>query len=69
MDILGYCGAYFIPDNRYELEKYELDGVFITGEFRRVDNTTFSATFVLNIEETITITDETSEVRWKHISG
>jgi len=64
MDILGYCGAYFIPDNRYEL-----DGVFITGEFRRVDNTTFSATFALNIEEIIAITDETSEVRWKHISG
>ena len=64
MDILGYCGAYFIPDNRYELDR-----VFITGEFRRADNTTFSATFGLSIEEIITITDETSEVRWKHIFG
>ena len=63
MDILGYCGAYFIPDNRYELDR-----VFITGEFRRADNTAFSATFALNIEEIITITTEVSEIKWKRIS-
>ena len=62
-DILGYCGAYFIPGN-----KYELDRVFITGEFRKLDNTKYTATFALNIEEIIIITQETANIRWKHIS-
>ncbi len=62
-DILGYCGAYFIPDN-----KYELDRVFITGEFRKADNTRFISTFALNIEEIITITTETADTRWINIS-
>ena len=62
-DILSYCGAYFIPDN-----KYELDRMFITGEFRRIDNTKFKASFALNIEEIIGITEEISEIKWKRIS-
>jgi hypothetical protein len=62
-DILGYCGAYFIPGN-----KYELDRVFITGEFRKMDNTKYTTTFALNIEEIIIITQETANIRWKHIS-
>jgi hypothetical protein len=62
-DIFGYCGAYFIPGN-----KYELDRVFITGEFRKLDNTKYTATFALNIEEIIIITQETANIRWKHIS-
>jgi hypothetical protein len=62
-DILGYCGAYFIPGN-----KYEIDRVFITGEFRKLDNTKYTATFALNIEEIIIITQETANIRWKHIS-
>lgn len=62
-DILDYCGVYFIPDNRYELDR-----VFITGEFRKTDNTTFSATFALGIEDLITIVDATNDVKWKHIS-
>lgn len=61
-DILSYCGLYFIPDN-----KYGLDRMFITGEFRRMDNTKFSGCFALNIEDLITISTEISEVKWKHI--
>lgn len=62
-DILSYCGAYFIPDN-----KYELDRMFITGEFRKTDNTRFIASFALNMEELITIATEVAEIKWKRIS-
>lgn len=61
-DILDYCGAYFIPDN-----KYELDRMFIIGEFRKTDNTRFIGTFALNIEELITIYTEIAEIKWKRI--
>lgn len=62
-DILDYCGVYFIPDN-----KYELDRMFIIGEFRKIDNTRFIGTFALNIEELIIISTEAAEIKWKHIS-
>lgn len=60
--ILDYCGVYFIPDNRYELDRF-----FISGEFRKTDNTAFSATFALSIEDLITIVDETNDVKWKPV--
>jgi len=60
--ILGYCGAYFIPDN-----KYELDRMFITGEFTEMNNKKFIASFALNIEEVITIATEVAEIKWKRI--
>ena len=63
MDILGYAGAYFVDNN-----SYEMDRVFITGEFTGKDGKKFSATFALNIDEVITIVSETSTIRWKHIS-
>ena len=62
-DILGYCHAYFIPDN-----KYELDRMFITGEFREMNNKRFIATFALDIEQIITIATEVAEIKWKRIS-
>ena len=63
-DILSYCGIYFIPDN-----KYELDRMFISGEFRMVNNTTSNySCFALNIEELIAITTEVAEIKWKRIS-
>lgn len=62
-DILDYCGAYFIPDN-----KYELDRMFITGEFTEMNNKRFIASFALNIEEVITIATEVAEIKWKRIS-
>jgi hypothetical protein len=63
MDILGYAGAYFVDNN-----SYEIDRVFISGEFIGKDGKKFSATFALNIDEIITIVSETSDIRWEHIS-
>jgi len=61
-DILGYAGAYFVANNRYSLDR-----VFIDGEFKDSDGKMFYGTFALNIEEIITIINETSEPKWMNI--
>jgi hypothetical protein len=63
MDILGYAGAYFVDENSYEINR-----VFLTWEFIGKDGKKFSSTFALTIDEIINIMEETSTIRWKHIS-
>lgn len=62
-DILDYAGAFFVEDN-----SYEIDRVYISGEFINNDGKKFISTFALNISEIITITGETAELKWKSIS-
>jgi hypothetical protein len=62
-DILGYAGVQFIDGN-----SYEIDRVFITGEFLTKEGKKIISTFALGIDEIIVIIDETLELKWKLIS-
>jgi hypothetical protein len=62
INILDYVNAYFIDGNYYEIDR-----VYISGEFINTDGEKFSSTFALNIEEIILIAEETSDIVWKSL--